>query len=314
MKKLLTILLVLAVIVGCSSHKNDASYAPDERYYTTEEQPGAAVSDYNGGNGPVYSGETRETTKNNGSGEKMVYTSNIVLETKKYDDLLKEVTQLVTQYQGFNEYIRENTGSYRTCSMTVRIPSASFDAFLDALRNSSGSVADLSINIDNITRQYNDAVLRIKTLETQYERLLDLLKKADNLEDIILLEDRISEVEYELETYNNYVNDMDADVAYSTISISIREVVIYTDAKTSYLQRLTEAVKGSLKNFAEWAGDFVIDVIYALPGLLAAAVILLIFRKPVTKMWEGRKNLPLIGKKKKEETVSAADSANEETK
>lgn len=321
MKKIFILIMAVLLLVGCSSHK-EAAYKDsydggsnyDDYYYapTIDTKDIGTSVDYIPESAESYYAGDEEISRNdkpvNQNEQKLVYTSKMTLETKQYDDLIKEVTALVAKYEGFNEYIREMTDSRRTTTMTVRIPSAHFDEFIEELRNGSGSVADISINVDNITEYYNNTALRIQTLETQHKRLLELLKDADELEQIILLEDRLSEVEYELEMYNNQLNGMDSRVSYSTISIVIREVVIYTEVRSTFLQRLADAFRGSWDNFTESLGDFVIDVIYALPGLIILAAVLFLFRKPIAGLWNRRKDVKSFRIGKKNKTAEVKDS------
>ena len=296
MKKLFVLMMVFLLVIGCSAKKGE----PVADYNTYNEEEKYIEST---GYGEGYTVSDAETSYNGHSqnDEKLVYTSKIVLETKTYDDLLKEVSQLVSQYEGFNEYIHENGGDYRSTNLTVRIPSASFDAFINDLRNGSGSVADITINVDNITKTYNDALLRIETLNTQHARLLELLAKAKDLTDIIELETRLSEVEYQLESYNNALNEMDSKVAYSTISITIREVVVYSEVKISFFQRLADAFKGSWNSFVRNFEDFTVDLIYALPGLAITAALFFLLRKPVGRIFNSKGiSLPSLKKNKKE--------------
>ena len=55
--------------------------------------------------------------------------------------------------------------------------------------------------MDDVTLRYVDVDSHKKALETEQERLLALLEKAENVEDIITIENRLSDVRYELENY-----------------------------------------------------------------------------------------------------------------
>ncbi|MBQ2213005.1 MAG: DUF4349 domain-containing protein, partial [Erysipelotrichaceae bacterium] len=168
-----------------------------------------------------------------------------------------------------------------------------FDEFIQSLRDSSGSIIDISTNVDNITRQYDNNEIRIEALETQHTRLLQLLNEAKDLNDIIQIEARLSEVETEITQLKSYKNSMDADVAYSTIDLTIREVQTYSE--TSFLQKLLNAFSGSRSNFLRNAEDLIIWFIYRIPQIVILVIAFFLFRKPVTN---------LIGKINKKEKKS----------
>ena len=52
---------------------------------------------------------------------------------------------------------------------------------------------------ENISERYYDTQSRLETAQIKLERLQELLKKAESMEDIITIESAISETEYEIE-------------------------------------------------------------------------------------------------------------------
>ena len=274
MKRLITAVLCLLLLVGCG-HKSSGSdrvYDYDPSYSVSEEGYGLNVNeDYNVIKKTNSSVTSRE--------EKLVYRSSVTLETKDYTSLLDELNEIIRKYNGVTQTMRESNTARRTFSLTVRIPSAHFDEFIQSLRKSSGSMTDIYTSVDNITKQYNDNDLRIKALETQHERLLQLLTDAKDLNDIILIENRLSDVETELTRLESYKNSMDSDVAYSTIDLTVYEVQTYSE--TSFLQRLINAFSGSISNFVGNMEDIVIGAVYLLPNLVLVVAAYFLLRKPV---------------------------------
>ena len=65
-------------------------------------------------------------------------------------------------------------------------------------------------------------------MTTEQERIWALLEKADTLEAVIALEERLSEIRYQLESMESQLKLYDNQVDYSTVSIHISEVAVYT--------------------------------------------------------------------------------------
>ena len=63
-----------------------------------------------------------------------------------------------------------------------------------------GTVTYTNKSSEDITLDYVDVESRIEALEVEQERLLALLESAQDLESVIQLESRLSEVRYQLET------------------------------------------------------------------------------------------------------------------
>ena len=295
MKRFITAVLCLLLLVGCgtkSADVHDANYY-EPGYRTEEDSYGLSADEsYN------------VINKNSNSAiakpeEKLVYRSSVTLETKDYTSLLDELNEIIRRYDGVTQTMRESNTARRTFSLTVRIPSEHFDDFIRSLRKSSGSMTDIYTSVDNITKQYNDNDLRIAALETQHTRLLQLLADAKDLNDVILIESRLSDVETELTRLQSYKNSMDSDVAYSTIDLTVCEVQTYSE--TSFWSKMTNAISGSLSNFTDNMEGLVIWVIYALPNLAVLAAAYFLLRKPAGKLI----NNIFRGKKKEAAAVKA---------
>ena len=75
------------------------------------------------------------------------------------------------------------------------------------------------INLSSIPRKKI-----LKALETEQTRLLELLSKADNMTEILQIEERLTKVRTELEQVTSQLRLYDNQVSYGTIYLTLREV------------------------------------------------------------------------------------------
>ena len=87
--------------------------------------------------------------------------------------------------------------------------------------SSHGVVTNQSTSAQNITSQYTDATLLKDSLTVQHENLISMLKKAETLEDILAVEDRLSQVRYQLDSIKSQLTNWDRSIDYSTVTIDI---------------------------------------------------------------------------------------------
>ncbi len=210
---------------------------------------------------------------------KLIYTSYINLESKTFDDDVAAIKDLVTSNGGYFEstssYGNEEYGS-RSASFTARIPSDKYDSFMSSV-GEVGSLASKSESVDDITSSYVDVQARLKSLNTKLERLQELEEQAENLEDLLEIEDRINEVQYQIESYTAQKKAYDDQIDYSTVSIDITEVATYSEVKADTAwNRFVEAFSSSFSGFVAFIQWVIIAIIYLLPYLLIAGVILII--------------------------------------
>ncbi len=216
--------------------------------------------------------------------KKLILTAELAMETTSFDDAVKALNALVNKYSGYFEYSNVYGGGYhaysaaRSGEYTIRIPAKDYSAFM----KESGSVALItrsSENATDVSEQYFDLETRLKTLRTKQDRLLSLLEKASVMEDIIALENSLSDVTYEIESYTSTLQKLSAQVEYSSVHISLNEVYKLTDLEQTpenFGSRVLKALKGGFKDFLNSAEDIFVACVYALPVLLIFAFLLIL--------------------------------------
>ena len=134
-------------------------------------------------------------------------------------------------------------------------------------------MTSLTQGTEDITPQYVDNEARLESLRTQEQRLLELLEQAGSLEDLILLEDKLTEVRYEIETLTGQQRIYDNQVEYATVHLWVNEVSRQTITAPTFGDRVVEAFYGSLQNVSDLAQGAVILAIYFAPFLLFFALL-----------------------------------------
>ena len=218
--------------------------------------------------------------------EKIIYSGHVNLETTDFDAAIAALDRAVREYGGFVQdssvdgWSRDNgDGTFtvmdRSANYVVRIPCAKFDAFM-AMTNGIGNVTSSSRTAENVTSQYTDYEARLSSLNTQEERLLAMLEKSEDLESLITLEQRLSEVRYEIESIERNLRNLDQRLAYSTVTLWLQEVEVYTPTVTvqrTFGEKLSDAFADGWRGFVRGLQGFVLWLAESLPSLVVLAVI-----------------------------------------
>ncbi len=160
---------------------------------------------------------------------------------------------------------RDSRPSRRHASITARIPADQLDSFLQVVEDQA-NVTERSETTTDVTLQYSDLESRKKTLTTEQERIWALLEKADTLEAVIALEERLSEIRYQLESMESQLKLYDNQVDYSTVSIHISEVAVYTPTDSQSVgARIQDGFKRNLTSVKTTVVDLFVLVASTLP-------------------------------------------------
>lgn len=196
---------------------------------------------------------------------KLIRRASLTLETKEFQPAIDGLEQLVEDMGGYIENSNLNQGNYwdsssttyREASYTVRIPSEKYDEFLSrASSEKHCHLSDKSVSTEDIGQQYFDTETRLKTLRMKLDRLQGLLAQAKKMDDIISLEQAITDTEYEIESHTSTINRYDSLIDYSVFNITVRQVIAISDADTTpYLARLGNAFVGGFDAFIDGFQD-----------------------------------------------------------
>ena len=119
-----------------------------------------------------------------------------------------------------------------------------------------------------------DTQSRRDALQTEHDRLLELLAEAENLSEVLEIESRLTEVRYQLQSIESQLRTYDNLVDYATVSLTVNEVKVYTDTEEKgFWEELGDGFIDSLKgvwNFLKNAFSF---CIIALPYLLLISIV-----------------------------------------
>lgn len=214
-------------------------------------------------------------------GRKLIRDVNMEVETDAFDTLLGHINKKITELGGYTEQSRtsgrrtnyRNEPQPRYASITARIPADKLDSFVTAVEE-NGNVVDKSETTKDVTLQYSDLESKKKSLTVEQERIWALLEKADTLEAVISLEQRLSDIRYELESMESQLRLFDNQVEYSTVTISIQEVTFYTPtAPVTASERMQTGFSNTVKDVSGFFTNLCIGLVSLSPIWLPMAVI-----------------------------------------
>lgn len=219
-----------------------------------------------------------DTAARTADNAKIIYTTYLSIETKDYDWAYQQLNDTLSSVDGYlessNEYT-DSTDSTRTLSLTLRVPESSYDAFVDAAEQ-TGSVTSKSESAEDVTTQYMDIEARLDNLTAQRTRLQELQASADNLTDLLQIESSLSDVQYQIESYQSQLNWYSQQVSYCTVNITLDEVETLTTG-TSFAARLADAAKNGWSNFTAGAQAVVVFLMGAWPAIVIGAACGVVF-------------------------------------
>ncbi len=226
---------------------------------------------------------------------KIIERIRLSLQTKTFDALMDDVKAQVSALGGYVQQAevngrQEDSDSMRWANMTVRIPSEKSESFSDFV-SQKAVVINRSVTTEDVTLSYVDMESRISAMRLEKEALETLLKNAASVQDIISIREKLTDVIYQIESYESQLRTWDDLIDYTTLELHIREV-----ERTAVVEKqgAWQEIGTNLKNNFVIVGEALVDLfvffVSAIPFFLplgaVLAVVLILTR--VTKVKKKR--------------------------
>ena len=153
----------------------------------------------------------------------------------------REETQIRKKIKDFNGLIQfenknGNTG-YRNLSLIIGVPPANFDSIYDQLIT-IGTIQAKQITKKDKTNEYKELNAKKLSLEKIRASLIALKSEGGRIEEYMQLENRILEIEQQLQELGVSLGNFDAENEFCTVKFSLSEIQI---KQSSLLERLESA-------------------------------------------------------------------------
>ena len=208
---------------------------------------------------------------------KLIQRADYEVQTTDYQTAETALEALVERCGGYFEYQETSGGGYyesaarRWGSFTIRVPKEQYDTFTGSV-GGVGHVVSQSGSAEDVGQTYYDIELRLQTQRTKQERLLALLEKAATMEDIISLENALSETEYQIEQYTSDLKRYDSLIDFATIELRLTEVARISDEPGEVAPlgtRVASAFGEGLHSFGDGLGNLTVWLAYHAVGVAA---------------------------------------------
>ncbi len=245
--------------------------------YATSDSAGTGME-----NNALTTENTRSTDAN--TQKKIIYTASMDIETTTYSETLAALEKAIAEVGGYTEYSEAyNHNDEHHTYIQYRVPAENYNNFLE-LANGAGIVTYKTESSQDVTSEYIDINARIETLSAQHDRLLALQAAAENLTDLLEIESKISEVQYQLENYQGQMNYLVDQVDYCTVNVGVYEVIEYTpQPPETLIEKISRAFFDGIENFGYSLANLLIWLISNLIWFAVIAVVILITLRVIKK-------------------------------
>ncbi|MFA4957895.1 MAG: DUF4349 domain-containing protein [Candidatus Methanoperedens sp.] len=255
-------MMFLIIISGCIG---------TQKYSQTDNSLGAKSIDYN-----LMDQSSRGETNIPGVSErKVISTATLTIEVVSAQAAINDITNITLNSGGFisSSSINDIGSSRRSGFITARVPQDKFYPAIEKIE-SLGTRKQRQISGQDVTEEFIDLGARLDNFKKQEARLLDILKMAATVKDIIEVEHELERVRGEIESLTGRLNYLNQSVEMSTITVNVMEPSPIAGEDWGISDTLGEAARGfidSIKGLIIFTGFIIPILIYA--GIMIVVVL-----------------------------------------
>jgi len=153
----------------------------------------------------------------------VVATGSVGLRSDDVGAAVDEVRTLVASYDGTVAQDRARTdddGEAHTATLVLRVPTASFDEAMTALKGVATLVA-ADFGTEDVTAQVVDTDVRVEAQRRSIERIQVLFDRATTIKDVVGIERELSQRQADLESLEQQRASLADRTALATITVDV---------------------------------------------------------------------------------------------
>lgn len=210
------VLSVLFLFAGGCATEYSACMADSEPAYMAKEMRSVAATtevsaNKTGGSEVATTGNLEQTA--NAPERQMTYDVTLRVVVQNIAGAVESLKVMTSTLKGYMQSMQENT-------LIVRIPAARLNDALEQV-GKLGEITSRTIKGTDVTEEMMDLDIRVRTNEETRNRLAELLKKSDKVEDLLKVEKEMQRVVEELELIKGRIKYLSHAVAYSTLTVAL---------------------------------------------------------------------------------------------
>lgn len=232
-----------------------------------------------------YTSESSNYEPNNITNERReVKSYELGADTRDFDNTYNNIKDEVSKENGYVDNSNYYNEDVKTVQLQVFIPKDNVEKFLENIKKiDKFNLLYEREYSEDAEKSYTDIEKRLDVLEKRLVKLQELQKNETDVDRVLDLEDRISNVLNEIEQLKGNKQNLNSVVKYSRINISLKEVYQAKDTNQEQEVKFEDNIKDFFKDAIRFNKDLFMTLLYIIIkyGFVIAVIIiaLIIYNK-----------------------------------
>ena len=269
--KIFSYILILSIPLACGTNSSSLETPAIDDYYYNEDVSTKSSS---------LQFEEQLNDIEQQQQPKIIKNAFLKFESQNLNDTYSLISTFVNAQNGYilNDNSRRN---YDTDVRTidVKVPSANFQQLIDAISAQVSYFDTKSISSSDVTAEFIDIEARLGAKKNLEVRYLELLKKANNVKDILEIEKEVSKIREDIEAHEGRLKYLQSNVTMSTVKIEFYKQTVSSVTSRSYGTKMVDAIKSGFNGLSL----FILGILHIWPFIIFLFIGVLLLRRYLKK-------------------------------
>jgi len=214
--------------------------------------------------------------------QKVIKTGNVGLQVEKAESSVTSLTNLAKSKGGFvlSSSLYTSFNETQSGTVTLKVPVTKYEETMNEIKK-LGNVQEETYSGQDVTEQFADLQAQLKNYRAEEAQYLEILKKANTVEEILKVTEKLSIVRGYIEVAEGRLKYLESQTDMSTITVSLSEET-RIDIPTKEWQP-DEALKQALRTWIIFLQELVNVLIWAVIFLGPIVVLIWIIIKLIIR-------------------------------
>jgi hypothetical protein len=204
---------------------------------------------------------------------KIVRNADLQMEADAPEQAQQKITAIAESKGGFVVESQQSSSDARTATrdvvtMTVRVPADKFNETLEEIRKQASRVVVETVKSDDVTEEFIDIEAQLKAKKSLEAQFLEIMKRANTVEDALDVQRQLAEVRGEIEKIEGRKRFLENQSALSTIKIRLQTPTALAEKSVGFGYRVKESFGNGLDAALNFILGLISFVIAILPFLI----------------------------------------------
>ncbi len=208
---------------------------------------------------------------------KIIRNADLSLEAASPEEVQQKITAIAESKGGFVIESQQSSSDVKVnvrdvVTMTLRVPAGKFAESLDEIRKTASRVIVETVKGEDVTEEFVDIEARLKAERALEQQFLEIMKRANSVEDALKVQAQLGSVRSEIERIEGRKKFLENQASLSTIKVKIQAPTAISASSAGFFYRLGE----SLNTGVDFALSFILGLVTLVIAVLPFALFIVL--------------------------------------